>query len=99
MSTPNFAGACATIDLEEDLGDGMPVKERLLCLVSDMMELASVEAMEEAEELALSFSDEFLRVESNEMRALLPFFFSKAVGSEEAAVCERKKVATLCGIL
>lgn len=98
MSTLSLAGACGTIDLEEDLGEGTPVKERLLCLVSDMMEPVSLDAMDEAEELALSFR-EFLRVESNEMRVLLPFFFSKAVGSEEAGACERKNVATLCGIL
>ena len=99
MSTLSLAGACGTTDLEEDLGEGTPVKERLLCLASDMMELVSLEdAMDEAEELALSLR-EFLCVESNEMRVLLLFFFSRAVGSEEAEACERKKVATLCGIL
>ena len=94
-----MAGACAIIDFEEDLGEGPPVRDLRLCLVSDMMEWASLEAIDEEEEVGFSLMEEFWRVESIETRMPLLFFFSKAVGSEEVAVCERKKVATLCGIL
>ena len=88
------------MDLEDDLGDGTAaVSDRLFCLVSDMKELASVEAMDDEEELAPSLVDEFLPIESKEGRAPFIFFLSTAVGLEEIEVCERRKVATLCGIL
>lgn len=89
---------CGIIDLEELRGEVL-VKDRLLCVLSDMMERASAEAIDEAEEPGLLCGDKFLRVESKDVRVPLLFFFSRVAASGKAEVCERKKVATLCGIL
>jgi hypothetical protein len=65
-----------------------------------MLGFASFEDIEAEEELVLSPSPELVRPKSEENLVVFGFFLSKTVESEEEGVeGERKKAATLCGIL
>jgi hypothetical protein len=83
-----------TIDFEDDLGE-FRFKECLLLL---MLELVSAEIIDDDDEIVPSWMSVFVRANPEGRGAAFFFFFSVAVESREVA-CERKKVATLCGIL
>ncbi len=95
----SVAGPWRVIDLEDDLGESLkpPVNERLLCRLSDMLELVLWDEIEAEEEIERSARNEMPPV--NEPLRTVFFFWFSAVFKSEELVCERKKVATLCGIL